>query len=276
MPRIDAKVASLTHSVLDAEIREYQALLDAKSAEQQVHDFLAGRSYFFNGELRMFGASPLYSKVRLGSDFEVDFAWFDTGSSGAEWRFVEIEAPSRPMFTKSGQPSSWLNHALQQVRDWHTWIHENLDYARKLMPYVEYPLAYVVVGRRSDLTSTSAKRLKRLCYEHRQYAQIHTLDWLTDLAGSAHNLISDAGGCWPIPARAFSHADLRQQKPDFAFQWLHSPYPKEMATEGLQERLDDREYAHEHNEDVRAIIGPSLDELLSEIPEEGDLSTDRS
>ena len=59
------------------------------------------------------------------------------------------------MFTKSGDPTSDLTHAIQQVRDWHTWIHVNVDYARKLMPLIEYRLGFVFIGRRSHLTNAS-------------------------------------------------------------------------------------------------------------------------
>jgi hypothetical protein len=257
---VDPKVAQLTRPLLEQEIREYRALLDAKAPEAAVHGFLAERSYFFNGELRLStGASPLYSKIRLGSEYELDFAWFDTGSSGAEWRFVELEAPSRQMFRKSGEPSYWLNHALQQVRDWNSWVHQNLAYARKLMPYVDYPLSYVVVGRRKELTSTNAERLKRLCYENRQFAAIHTLDWIAELATSAQALISPEGGTWGIPARAYSDVDLRQKRPSGAFAWLGGPFQTMVAKRGLRERIKEREDGDVYNEEVRAILGPHID-----------------
>ena len=75
---IDPLVAALTPDVIQDQIRTFESLLAANSIEESVHAFLATHSYFFNSILRMFGVSPLYSKVRLGSTYEVDFAWFDT------------------------------------------------------------------------------------------------------------------------------------------------------------------------------------------------------
>src|SRR5260370_7432208 len=72
---------------------------------------------FFNGVLRLHGYSPLYSKIRLGSEYEMDFVCFDTGSYGPEWRLIEIEGPNKRLFTKSDDPSPHLSHPTQQVSD---------------------------------------------------------------------------------------------------------------------------------------------------------------
>ena len=81
---VDPRVAALTEEQIEADIATYLDLLDREALESEVHDFLADHSYFFNGILRMYGVSPVYSKVRLGSQYEVDFAFFDTGSAGTE------------------------------------------------------------------------------------------------------------------------------------------------------------------------------------------------
>ncbi len=104
-----------------SEIREFLHLLDAKAHERSIHKFLANHSYFFNRLIRLDGKSPLYSKVRLGADYEVDFAFFDSGSVGPEWHLVEIESPAAALFTKSGHLSADLTRAIQQIRDWQSW-----------------------------------------------------------------------------------------------------------------------------------------------------------
>ena len=206
---IDPLVRALTVEIVERDIKEYQYLLDSISSEQLVHEFLARHSYFFNGILRLYGASPMYSKVKLGAEYELDFACFDTGSFGSEWYLIEIEAPAKKMFTKAGDPTADLTHAIQQVRDWHAWIHENLDYARKLMPLIEYPLGYVFIGRRSDLTEETKKKLRRLAHDHRMFMRIHTLDWLSGAAHSVKYLLRNGdGGTWPVPMCAFSHREL--------------------------------------------------------------------
>lgn len=241
----DPAVQALTATRLREEVTEYMSLLNARVREGVVHDFLAERSYFFNGILRLFGYSPLNSKVKLGHDYEVDFAWFDSGSYRSEWRLVEIESPTRTMFTKAGNPSESLTHAVQQVRDWHDWVHDHLDYARGLMPFIDYPLGYVFIGRRRDLTDATWKELKRLRFEHRMFLEIHTLDWFGRNAESVVNLIHPTdGGEWPIPARAFGHADLKRQLPEHSFDWLHHRRNQELLKERRRDRITERRYGY--------------------------------
>ena len=44
------------------------------------------------------------------------------------------------------------------------------------MPSIEYPMAYLFMGRRSELTDVTRKRLRRIAYECRMSCEIHTLD----------------------------------------------------------------------------------------------------
>ncbi len=127
-------VTTVTEVEAQDHIREFLNLLDDSSNERHIHRFLANHSYFFECILRLSGQSPLYSKVKLGNEYEVDFACFDSSSSGPEWYLIEIESPSSKMFTKAGRPSAKLTHTIQQIKDWQNWVQENLEPARKLMP----------------------------------------------------------------------------------------------------------------------------------------------
>nr|WP_298727286.1 Shedu anti-phage system protein SduA domain-containing protein [uncultured Steroidobacter sp.] len=225
---IDPQVAALTAAKVDEDIAVFSSLLDAGAPERDVHAFLEGHSYFFNGILRMYGASPLYSKVRLGSDYEVDFAFFDSGSYGPDWHLVEIEAPSHKLFTSRGDPSGALNHAIQQVRNWHSWFHANLAYCSKLMPHIEYPMGYVFIGRRSELDSDTRSKLKRLAYDYRSLVHIHTLDRFISAAMSVRDGLLPGGrtGSWPVRMNAYSHADLAARQPASAWEFLMNPNVK--------------------------------------------------
>jgi hypothetical protein len=231
---LDPAVRALTGERIEQDVAEFARILDDGTDEELVHRFLASHTYFFNGIIRLFGPSPVYSKVKLGSQFVTDFAWFDGGSSGPEWRFVEIEGPRHALFTRSGEPSARLHHAIQQVRDWHAWIHQHLEYARRLLTYVEYPLGYVFMGRRADLTTPNRERLRRLAYENRAHVHIHSLDWLVDAARSVKPMVHHGGG-WQVPMNAFTHADLEAQRPAESFAWLRRPdlhnYPEERLAE---------------------------------------------
>lgn len=252
----DPIIRNLTRAKLQSDIEEFRILLDAKTDESKIHAFLSTHSYFFQGLIRNSGLSPLYSKIKLGSNYEVDFAWFDTSSNGPEWCFAEIEAPSRQMFTSLGYPSQWLTHAIQQVLDWHSWIHDNLDYARQLMPHVEYPRGFVFIGRRSELTPQKRKRLRRLCYEHRMTVEIHTLDWFISAAETFLRFVDDSkGGDWEIPSKALNHSELAKSLPVNAFKWLNSPFADTAKELFLEGSLEDREQDALYNQD---LFGESL------------------
>jgi hypothetical protein len=249
--KVDPIIRNLTQSQVIAEIDEFRDLLDSKVDEARIHSFLATHSYFFQGLIRNEGVSPLYSKIKLGSNYEIDFAWFDTSSNGPEWCFAEIEAPSRHMFTATGVPSRWLTHAIQQVLDWHSWIHDNLGYATKLMPHVEYPRGFVFVGRRSELTPLTRKRLRRLCYEYRRSVEIHTLDWFISAAQKFLNFVDDSkGGNWAMPSKALNHRELAKGLPAHAFVWLNSDFAEFAKKEFLAESFEEREHDYESNSDL--------------------------
>jgi hypothetical protein len=217
----DPLVGKLTLDQIQKDIRKYEKLLNKPATEHHIHEFLAEHSYFFNTLIRLYGVSPLYSKVKLGSNFEVDFAYFDTSSYGPEWELIEIESPKQKLFNKNGDPSAALTHAIRQLEEWHSWVHENLDYARKLMPYIEYPMGYIFMGRRKDLTMDDAKRLKRLNYTHRKTIEIHTLDYFASGAASVINIVEKENqGDWPLPMKALAHSDLAKGLPLYAQSFL--------------------------------------------------------
>lgn len=219
----DPLVEALSLTQIQKDVKKYQKLLDGTSTEHDIHEFLANHSYFFNTLIRLYGVSPLYSKIKLGSNFEVDFAYFDTSSYGPEWELVEIESPKQKLFKKNGDPTAALTHAIRQLEEWHSWIHENLDYARKLMPYIEYPMGYIFMGRRKDLTIEDAKRLKRLNFTYRKSVEIHTLDYFTSGAQSVINIVEKENqGDWPLAMKALSHSDLAAGLPRYAQTFLEN------------------------------------------------------
>ena len=220
----DPRVRVLTAEKIDDDIREYLSLLDNEDSEHEIHKFLCEHSYFFERILNLSGYSPLYSKVKLGTEFETDFAFFDSHSFGIEWHLIEIERPSKTLFTATGNPSADLTQAVQQIRDWQDWIHSNLDYARKIMPNIDYAMGHLFIGRRSGLSSENRIKLHRYCYDHRMLLEIHTLDNFADQALDAKSRITPDGGKWWIPMQAYSHSDLANKLPAAAFDKLRDPH----------------------------------------------------
>jgi hypothetical protein len=233
---------------VEKDIGELARLLDNQVREQELHEFLAHHSYFFNGIIRLFGASPLYSKIKLGSEFEIDFACFDAGTPGPEWHLIEIEGPGDPLFNKAGDPTARLTHAIQQVSDWQRWIHEHLEYARNLLPHLEYPMGYVFIGRSHELTPTTRKRLRRLNYDHRSTLEIHSLDWFVSAARSVVDLVGRAGhGDWTLPMNALSHKDLAGGLPTLAQQYMVAFAQDPTSARDFQYFIRSRQWKYENS-----------------------------
>lgn len=219
----DPLVAALTPAQVERDVAAFQGMLDARVEEAILHEFLAEHSYFFNGVIRLGGVCPLYSKVRLGSEFETDFACFDSGSVGPEWHLIEIESARHALFTSSGAPSAALGHAIAQARDWNVWVQRNRSYAQQLLPHIECPVFFVFLGRRSQLRDADLTRLRMLNRENRQWLEVHTLDWFCSAARSVLNLLdAQGGGRWGLPMKALSHRDLAGGLPEEAQQYLRA------------------------------------------------------
>jgi hypothetical protein len=197
------------------EIAEYLQLLDEGAPEEKVQQFLEEHLSFWSGFMRDDTPCPLYAKVQLGSEYEVDFAFFDPSSDGPEWFLVEIERPGvGPMFLKNGDPSSKLMHAIHQVENWQEWVAANLPYAQQLMPQIDRPFGLVFFGRRSELQTKEARaRLRALNHRNRDHLQVRTLDSLIDRARAGRAPYS-------IPPRALSHSHLRKGLPPDAKAFL--------------------------------------------------------
>jgi hypothetical protein len=123
-------------------------------------------------------------KVRLGSEYEADFLIAYEASGGLVWCAVELESPRAKVFTKKGDPSAILYHALRQISDWREWFSRNRDYAerpRKLRGLgltdidPELP-GLIIIGRGSDIDKEETLRRRRLTRDNR--VQIETYDWL--------------------------------------------------------------------------------------------------
>jgi len=143
----------------------------------------------------------LYSKVDLGTEYEIDFAFCSANSMGLWWSFVEIERPDVPLFNKAGDPTKQLTHAMRQITDWDSWLMDNSVYASiELAKMAEDRLRYfgwftgdyardgalrrpcnyfIVIGRRATLSTSDNRRRRAICTQNRGL-QIVTYDRLFD------------------------------------------------------------------------------------------------
>jgi len=240
---VDREARMLTAAKVRNQVKQFMTLLNSNSPETKVQDFLASHSYFFSGVIDLYGPSPLYSKIKLGSEYVADFAWFDINTLGPEWNLVEIEPPGERLFNAKGDPSAFLTHALQQIKNWQRWIQTNGDYARKLLPNVLYPLGHLYMGRRKELSSKNQETLRQLAHENRMTSRIHTLDWFATagLQIAEHLSSKTTGGKWTVPVKALTHKDLANGLTGDAKESMNHEYAKTAARLSLEERLKVRE-----------------------------------
>jgi hypothetical protein len=113
---------------------------------------------------------------------------------------VEIESPKAKMFTKAGDPSATLNHAIRQVQDWRVWLKRNQDYASR--PQLQNGLgltdidlnakALILIGRRIETDASTHERRRQMCSD--LSAEIHSYDWLASNARGRLEALERAHG----------------------------------------------------------------------------------
>ena len=170
-----------------------QELLDGNPNEPAVHRFLESNPKFLIQTLS--GGHDRYqlSKQRLGSEFVPDFLVAEMSSIGVEWHAVEIESPKARVHRKDGRATDALNHAIGQVRDWRTWLMNNLDYARRskeqhglgLVGMDSTLAGLILIGRRQDFHERYNEFRRQMI--DRERIVIHSYVWLVDVARSNHS-----------------------------------------------------------------------------------------
>lgn len=149
----------LDHLGFPGAVTELRQLLDARVVyEEKLQNHLTRHPYILSEQ---FGhCHHVFPKVDLGGRYEADYFCLDIPSTGKEWFGIEIENPMLQVVTKAGHKSAKLENALQQVRDWRTWVRENLSTARGAPQNGGIGLedinpdffGWVIIGRRSSFT----------------------------------------------------------------------------------------------------------------------------
>jgi Domain of unknown function (DUF4263) len=104
-------------------------------------------------------------RPRLGSEFVPDFLLATITSVGFRWAMVELESPNEKALTKAGLPANKLAEALKQIRDWRTWLSDNVAYARGELGLKDIEAscpAYIIIGRRRMLDPKQVKIYRAL------------------------------------------------------------------------------------------------------------------
>lgn len=186
-PVIDYWITELTGTKLLINknlLGEFEDLTQSDDySEEDLHQFLFNNPVFLDPL-----AVEIWSKHELGSEFITDFI---VKRLNNEYVLVEIEKPTDKIFTNSGSYRAKLRHAEKQVKDFQTWTHDNLQYARNKLPNINHPEGLLIIGRRSDLNPSQIRSLDEENFSRRGHLKIITFDDLLDQAKIIyHNLLT--------------------------------------------------------------------------------------
>lgn len=168
-----------------ADVRALAASLAQSSAsERALQVLLEHRPLLLVQQLGGGHGRWVIPQQRLGVQYVTDFLVGEKHSGGYEWTAVELESPSAPIFTKRGDPSARLAHAVRQIQDWRAWLKRNQAYAandrtqnglglRDIDPALP---GLVLIGRESTTDSRTNELRRQMASDLR--IQIHTYDWL--------------------------------------------------------------------------------------------------
>ncbi len=154
--------------------RQYFHLIDEPNVkEEDIHQFIVKHPVLT--PLCWPVENRVFTKLHLGNQHVVDFAFAREDSLGLKWHLVEIERPQHRQFTKDGDQTALLSHGLRQLLDWENWFQENRDFVKRYFPYGEIASRIglapkleltLVIGRRNRIQNGDRARLSQLAYKH--------------------------------------------------------------------------------------------------------------
>lgn len=157
---------------VDVAIEALAQLIDRPDVHEKrdVHSFLAEHTYFLHPALETIVSEPA---IGMGTEFRPDFI---IREATGDYILVEIENPKRSLFTKRGDFTADVTHAVQQVEDWQEWLEQNLPTAQRYYPDIVSPRGLIVIGRLSTLTQKERQKLARRNINTRGRLEILTYD----------------------------------------------------------------------------------------------------
>lgn len=178
---------------------EYNALLIEKCDDEKAFQmFFENNPSMLPGGLELFGQSghhphmnTIITQPSIGITYErkPDFLWLAQDSLTFCPVFIEIEKPSKRMFTDKGQPNAEFNQAMNQIDEWRMILNKPLNQLA-FMDYYDIPQAtrdkvfepqfLLVYGRREEYERSEYLRNLRKQKE-RENVALMSYDRLTPL-----------------------------------------------------------------------------------------------
>ena len=146
-------------------VREFERVLADAVDERPLQTFLASAPMLLGPLAPPGGSYWCLDRPQLGAEFVPDFLLASRTSAGFRWIAIELESPTAKALTKAGLPARKLADALGQIRDWRTWLTDNVAYARQERGLKDIDgncKAVIVIGRRSSLDPRQVKRYRAL------------------------------------------------------------------------------------------------------------------
>jgi len=131
-------------------------------SEVELLDILKNNSFlFYELYSRKYGIQPNFKEISFGGKYRCDFAWLNDNSDGPEWVLVEIEKPKMKLFTKKDEPTSALNHAIEQVKSWERYFNENPNEKKRIFGAVSRFKYILVAGSTEDWSTNHALKWRQ-------------------------------------------------------------------------------------------------------------------
>ena len=111
-------------------VDEFERVLADAVDERPLQMFLASAPVLLGPLAPPGGSYWCLDRPQLGAEFVPDFLLASATSAGFRWIAIELESPTVKALTKAGLPARKLADALGQIRDWRTWLTDNIAYAR--------------------------------------------------------------------------------------------------------------------------------------------------
>jgi hypothetical protein len=170
------------------DIAAFESALNSARIERDMQLFLEANPRLLIQQINGGRNAWVIPQKRLGWEYVTDFMIAEKASTGFAWYAVELERPQAKIFTKKGDISAALNHALRQISDWRDWFSRNRDLAERPLnrsglgltdidPEVE---GLIIIGRDFDIDESTHERRRRLVRDRR--VKIETYDWLLSQA----------------------------------------------------------------------------------------------
>ena len=161
--------------------KEYKKLLDSSKSERDIHYFFERNPSFVPGAWTPGTKSSHYplhcalitqpKLIDLRTKIP-DFMWISTHSGGWYPTLIEIENPSKKIFTKKGEPTANFSQARNQLEKWKTWFNNSSNLSRFIEMYQipDYMVRWrqmklhmiLIYGRRAEFGSDPEKSKERM------------------------------------------------------------------------------------------------------------------